>query len=97
MKTVVGAFPSMAEAERVARDLEEMGIDKDEISVIAGNESGAHNEYLKKPASTGAAAASGASFGGGVASSPALLRWQSRALARSSPEARWPRCLRRLV
>jgi uncharacterized membrane protein len=66
MKTVVGAFPSMAEAERVARDLEEMGIDKDEISVIAGNESGAHNEYLKKPASTGAAAASAASFGGGV-------------------------------
>lgn len=66
MKTVVGAFPSMAEAERVARDLGELGIDKDEISVIAGNESGAHNEYLKKPASTGAAAASAASFGGGV-------------------------------
>jgi len=56
----------MAEAERVARDLEEMGIDKDEISVIAGNEAGTHNEYLKKPASTGAAAASAASFGGGV-------------------------------
>ncbi len=66
MKTVVGAFPSMGEAERVARDLEEMGIDKDEISVIAGNEAGAHNEYLKKPTSTGAAAASSASFGGGV-------------------------------
>jgi uncharacterized membrane protein len=66
MKTVVGAFPSMAEAERVARDLEEMGIERDEISVIAGNESGTHNEYLKKPASTGAAAASAASFGGGV-------------------------------
>jgi len=66
MKTVVGAFPSMAEAERVARDLEEMGIDKDEISVIAGNESGAHSEYTKKPASTGAAAAASASIGGGV-------------------------------
>jgi uncharacterized membrane protein len=66
MKTVVGAFPSMGEAERVARDLEEMGIDKDEISVIAGNEAGAHDEYLKKPTSTGAAAASAASFGGGV-------------------------------
>lgn len=66
MKTVVGAFPSMAEAERVARDLEEMGIDKDEISVVAGNEAGSHNEYLKKPTSTGAAAASSASFGGGV-------------------------------
>jgi hypothetical protein len=66
MKTVVGAFPSMAEAERVARDLEGMGIDKDEISVIAGNEAGAHNEYLKKPTGTGAAAASAASFGGGV-------------------------------
>jgi hypothetical protein len=66
MKTVVGAFPSMGEAERVARDLEEMGIDKDEISVIAGNEAGTHDEYLKKPTSTGAAAASAASFGGGV-------------------------------
>lgn len=66
MKTVVGAFPSMAEAERVARDLEEMGIDKDEISVIAGNEAGAHDEYVKKPAGAGAAAASAASFGGGV-------------------------------
>ena len=66
MKTVVGAFPSMAEAERVARDIEAMGVDKGEISVIAGNESGAHDEYLKKPTSTGAAAASAASFGGGV-------------------------------
>jgi hypothetical protein len=56
----------MGEAERVARDLEEMGIDKDEISIIAGNEAGAHDEYLKKPTSTGAAAASAASFGGGV-------------------------------
>jgi hypothetical protein len=56
----------MAEAERVARDIEELGIDKDEISVIAGNEAGAHDQYVKKPAGTGAAAASAASFGGGV-------------------------------
>lgn len=66
MRTVVGAFPSMGEAERVARDLEELGVDKDEISVVAGNDAGRHDEYVKKPVSTGAAAASAASFGGGV-------------------------------
>lgn len=66
MKTVVAAFPTMAEAERVARDVEELGIEKNDISIIAGNDAGKHEEYLKKPTGTGAAAASAASFGGGV-------------------------------
>jgi uncharacterized membrane protein len=56
----------MAEAERVARDLEELGIGKEDISVVAGNDTGRHDEYVKKSTSTGAAAASAASFGGGV-------------------------------
>jgi Heat induced stress protein YflT len=70
MKTITGVFSSMAELDRAVRDLERMGISQENISVIAGNEAERHQEYLDKSkeasTSTGAAAASGASFGGGM-------------------------------
>jgi hypothetical protein len=70
MKTVAGVFQSLTEAEHVARHLENLGIPADNIHLIAGNEAGRHDEYLKEAktesAGTGAAAASAASFGGGV-------------------------------
>jgi len=70
MKTVTGVFPSILEAELAIRDLEYRGIPSDSINLIAGNDKNRHDEYLKKSkeasTSAGAAAASGASFGGGV-------------------------------
>jgi hypothetical protein len=60
----------MAEAERAVRELERAGIPNEAIGIIAGDEAGRHKEYLEKSQlaarSAGAAAASGASFGGGV-------------------------------
>jgi hypothetical protein len=70
MKTVTGVFPSILEAELAIRDLEYRGIPSDSINLIAGNDKNRHDEYLKKSkeasTSAGAAAVSGASFGGGV-------------------------------
>jgi hypothetical protein len=70
MKTVAAVFSSMAQMERVVRDLERIGVPNEAISMIAGNEADRHKEYLEKAQhasrSAGAAAASGASFGGGV-------------------------------
>jgi hypothetical protein len=60
----------MADIERAVRELENIGISSEEISVIAGNEAKRHQEYLEKSKEAsmgaGAAAASGASFGGGM-------------------------------
>jgi uncharacterized membrane protein len=70
MRTIVGVFTSLADAERTERDLKNLGIPHENISIVAGNDANRHEEYLgrAKVASigTGAAAAAGASFGGGV-------------------------------
>jgi uncharacterized membrane protein len=70
MRTIVGVFTSLVEAERTERDLKNLGIAGENISIIAGNDANRHKEYLEKAklasTSTGAAAAAGASFGGGV-------------------------------
>lgn len=70
MKTVVGVFSAMADARRAARELEEIGIPNGAISLIAGNQTDKHRQYLdeskRESKTAGAAAASGASFGGGV-------------------------------
>jgi uncharacterized membrane protein len=70
MRTVVGVFGSLAQAERTARDLETMGIPNADISIVAGNDANRHKEYLEKAklasTSAGSAAATGASVGGGV-------------------------------
>lgn len=70
MRTVAAVFSSLAEAERVARHLETLGVPRDAISVIAGNDVNRHDKYLEKAkkesTGTAVAAASGASFGGGL-------------------------------
>jgi hypothetical protein len=70
MRTIVGVFGSLAQAERTAHDLENLGIPNSNISIVAGNDANRHKEYIEKAkrasTSAGAAAASGASFGGGV-------------------------------
>lgn len=70
MKTITGVFPSISDLERAVRKLEGIGIPNEAISVIAGNEANRHREYLEKAKrasrTAGAAAASGASIGGGA-------------------------------
>ncbi|HVW86453.1 MAG TPA: hypothetical protein VHB50_17325 [Bryobacteraceae bacterium] len=67
---MAAVLSSMSEAEHVARHLENLGIPREDINIIAGNEANRHDEYMKEvkreSTTTGAAAASGASFGGGV-------------------------------
>lgn len=70
MKTVTAVFSTMMEVERAVRELERAGVPNEAISIIAGDEAGRHKEYLEKShhasQKAGAAAISGASFGGGV-------------------------------
>jgi hypothetical protein len=70
MRTITGVFSTTAELGRAIRQVESVGISSDAISVIAGNEAALHNDLLERSAhasrTVGAAAASGASFGGGV-------------------------------
>jgi uncharacterized membrane protein len=70
MRTIVGVFGSLAQAERTAQSLENLGIPNSSISIIAGNDANRHREYLEKAkrASTSAASAAttGARVGGGI-------------------------------
>jgi hypothetical protein len=70
MRTVVGIFGSLAQAERTARTLENLGVPNTSISIVAGNDANRHKEYLEKArlSSAGAsvAAATGALTGGGL-------------------------------
>jgi hypothetical protein len=71
MKTVAAVFPALPQAGQACRDLEHLGIPREDISLIAGNDWGKHDEYLEKvrhaSTPTGTAAASGAVIGGGLA------------------------------
>jgi hypothetical protein len=58
MRTVVGVFPSRAEAEQVARDLQSLGISPDDLSIADG--AGAENHEWS---SRNIAAAGGLAFG----------------------------------
>ena len=70
MKTVAAVFPALPQAGQACRDLEHLGIPREDISLIAGNDWGKHDEYLEKvrhaSTPTGTAAASGAVIGGGL-------------------------------
>jgi hypothetical protein len=70
MKTIVGVFSSINQAERALSDLMATGVPSDGTHLIAGNDKHRHDDYIDKSKkgaqSTGAAAASGASFGGGL-------------------------------
>jgi hypothetical protein len=70
MKTVAAVFASLSDAGDACVDLEQIGIPRDDISLIAGNNASLHDEYLEKArkasTSTEAAAASNAAFGGGM-------------------------------
>jgi uncharacterized membrane protein len=70
MKTVAAVFPALNEAGGACHDLEQIGVPREDISLIAGNDASLHDQYLEKArkasTSTAVAAASDASFGGGM-------------------------------
>jgi hypothetical protein len=70
MKTVAAVFPTLIEAAGACRDLEHIGVPRDDINLIAGNDARRHDEYVEKVTKatipTETAAAAGASMGGGL-------------------------------
>jgi uncharacterized membrane protein len=70
MKTVAAVFSTLGEAERVARDLGNLGVPPEGIHLVAGNDDSRHDEYVEKAkleeTTTTVAAATGASIGGGI-------------------------------
>jgi len=69
-RTVVGLFEDFETAQRAANDLERAGITRDQISVVAGNESDRYKKYVSGTGEVGKDTASkagaGAAIGGGL-------------------------------
>lgn len=72
MKTVVGLFDNFTQAQKAAQDLENAGIPRNDVSIVANNTGGQYDQYLNQSANTttdtgsavGADAAAGAVIGG---------------------------------
>lgn len=68
-RTVVGLFDSMETANRAADELRQAGIDRGQISIIAGNESDRYSQYVGADEATkdvASRAGTGAAIGGGL-------------------------------
>jgi hypothetical protein len=76
MRTLVGVFPSRAEADRVARDLNALGIPADDVSIADGS-GGDRREWSQR----NIAAVGGLSFGWFLAALIPLVAERSRAAA----------------
>jgi hypothetical protein len=70
MRNIVGVFSDLGAAERALIEVRAAGISKDGVHLIAGNEKSQHDHYMEeakeRSKTAGSAAASGASFGGGL-------------------------------
>src|SRR3954471_8180406 len=69
-RTVVGLFDDFESAQKASNELERAGIARDQISVVAGNESGRYSDYVSGTGEVGKGTASkagtGAAIGGGL-------------------------------
>ena len=72
-KTVVGLFDDFEGAHRAARDLENAGIPREDISVVAGNESGRYTDYASGTGEVGKHVASGAGAGAAIGGGLGLI------------------------
>jgi len=52
MKTIVGLFDDFAQAERAVQDLQNAGIPRDDISLVANNASGQYDQYATRTGTT---------------------------------------------
>jgi len=65
-KTVVGLFDDFASARSAAEQLEHAGVAREDISVIAGNESGKYKDYASGTGEVGKGVAGGAGAGAAI-------------------------------
>jgi uncharacterized protein (TIGR02271 family) len=65
-RTVVGLFDDFESAQRAAADLERAGISRDQISIVAGNESGKYKDYASGTGEVGKGVAGGAGAGAAI-------------------------------
>ncbi len=72
-RTVVGLFDDFESAQRAAANLEQAGIPRDEISVVAGNESGKYKDYASGTGEVGKGVAGGAGAGAAIGGGLGLI------------------------
>src|SRR4051812_36710660 len=72
-RTVVGLFDDFESAQRAAANLERAGIPRDEISVVAGNESGKYKDYASGTGEVGKGVAGGAGAGAAIGGGLGLI------------------------
>jgi len=72
-RTVVGLFDDFESAQRAAANLERAGIPKDEISIVAGNESGKYKDYASGTGEVGKGVAGGAGAGAAIGGGLGLI------------------------
>jgi len=65
-KTVVGLFDDFESAQRAAGNLERAGIPRDQMSIVAGNESGKYKDYASGTGEVGKGVAGGAGAGAAI-------------------------------
>lgn len=65
-RTVVGLFDDFESAQRAAGNLERAGIARDQISIVAGNESGKYKDYASGTGEVGKGVAGGAGTGAAI-------------------------------
>jgi len=73
MKTVAAVFPTLAEAENVARGLGNLGVPSQAIHIAAGNDSSRHDEYIRKANAEETRSASAASVGASIGASAGFV------------------------
>ena len=72
-RTVVGLFDDFESAQRAAANLERAGIPRDEISIVAGNESGKYKDYASGTGEVGKGVAGGAGAGAAIGGGLGLI------------------------
>jgi uncharacterized protein (TIGR02271 family) len=72
-RTVVGLFDDFESAQRASANLERAGIPRDQISIVAGNESGKYKDYASGTGEVGKGVAGGAGAGAAIGGGLGLI------------------------
>ena len=88
MKTVVGLYDDMTDAQRAVQALVDAGIDRDQISLVARDSDGRYGSTGMREAGdeVGDATIGGAATGAAVGGAPGLARRAERDRARTKRE-----------
>jgi len=72
-RTIVGLFDDFESAQRASTNLERAGIARDQISIVAGNESGKYKDYASGTGEVGKGVAGGAGAGAAIGGGLGLI------------------------